>query len=507
MANKNYNILIVDDDAEFHQQIRYAFRRNYVFEGAINQEHLEKKLKERSDFDLILLDLMLDDSDEMVGLDMIPDLASRFPEIPIIVVTADKKIDTVVQAMKQGARDFLTKADYDFEFWNKKFQEVLQSQSLREENKALRQEVQKHRDQKQKEFTFIGESQKILEIKRILRLVSEEPDITVLITGETGVGKEVAARFLHSHGARKDKPFQAVNLSAIQKTLLESTLFGHKKGAFTGATRDMEGYFKQANGGILMLDEIGDIDANIQIKLLRFLETKMIRPVGADKDIQLDVQIVAATHRDLKDEVQKGHFRADLYQRLKAMVVKIPALRERRADIPLILQHYYPGEDVNEIISPMAMDKLKHYHWPGNIRELKNAISYMQLRKKIFDRKQIDLDCLPVEIQEFNELVDTFYTNGSSAPDQEMAPTSPESPPPPSNLTIEEEHALIDLRKIEQSLFRKNKVKKDVAVELGLENTDNLRYKIKKYFDKHPHLFKDFPLICESYKRIVKLEE
>ena len=283
--------------------------------------------------------------------------------------------------------------------------------------------------------------------------------------------------------------------------MLESTLFGHKKGAFTGATRDMEGYFNQANNGILMLDEIGDIDANIQIKLLRFLETKMIRPVGADKDIQLDVQIVAATHRDLKEEVEKGSFRADLYQRLKAMVVKIPSLRERKPDIPLILQHYYPEVDIKQMISPSAMDKLINYRWPGNIRELKNAISYMQLRRKIFDKNQIDLECLPVEIQEFDEL---SYDMGRAAP--------PEPPPLaanqiPANLSIEEEHALIDLRKIEQSLIRKNKVKKDVATELGLENTDNLRYKIKKYFDKHPHLFKDFPVICESYKRIVKLEE
>ncbi|MCH2082056.1 MAG: sigma-54 dependent transcriptional regulator [Saprospiraceae bacterium] len=501
MPNKNYHILIVDDDAEFHQQIRYAFRRNYVFEGAINIDNFEKKLKERSDYDLILLDLMLDDTDEMVGLELIPDISKRYPNIPIIVVTSENKIDVVVKAMKKGARDFLSKSDYDFDYWNKKFQEVIESKTLREENIILRQEVQKHRDQKQKEFTFVGESSKVQEIKRILRLVSEEPDITVLITGETGVGKEVAARFLHLNGARKDKPFQAVNLSAIQKTLLESTLFGHKKGAFTGATRDMEGYFNQANNGILMLDEIGDIDANIQIKLLRFLETKMIRPVGADKDIQLDVQIVAATHRDLKEEVEKGSFRADLYQRLKAMVVKIPSLRERKPDIPLILQHYYPEVDIKQMISPSAMDKLINYRWPGNIRELKNAISYMQLRRKIFDKNQIDLECLPVEIQEFDEL---SYDMGSAAP--------PEPPPLaanqiPANLSIEEEHALIDLRKIEQSLIRKNKVKKDVATELGLENTDNLRYKIKKYFDKHPHLFKDFPVICESYKRIVKLEE
>ena len=492
MSVKNYNILIVDDDAEFHQQIRYAFRRNYVFEGAISFEHLNKKLSEKKDYDLILLDLVFDDSKEKIGLDQIPELNTKYPGIPIIVVTADKEIDTVVNAMKYGARDFLTKGDYDFDFWNKKFIEVIEGSKLKAENQQLKEEVKRHREQKSKEFTFIGDSQKIQEIKRMLRLVSEEPDITVLITGETGAGKEVAARYLHQHGVRKDRPFQAVNLSAIQKTLLESTLFGHKKGAFTGATRDMEGYFSQANNGILMLDEIGDIDANIQIKLLRFLETKLIRPVGADKDLLLDVQVVAATHRNLQEEVEKGNFRADLFQRLKAVIIEVPPLRERREDIPLILQHYLPDQQLNDVFAPEALEKLISYNWVGNIRELKNAINYMLLRRKINDRKWVDIDCLPTEIQQYNP--------NTIIPE----PKALNGEPVHRQLSIEEEHALMDLTKIEESLIRKNKVKKDVATELGFENTDNLRYKIKKYFDKHPHLFDAFPFIRESYHRIVK---
>jgi DNA-binding NtrC family response regulator len=491
MSTKNYNILIVDDDAEFHQQIRFAFRRNFVFEGAIDVEHLRKKLKESPNYDLILLDLVLDNTKEKIGLDLIQDLNRNYPEIPIIVVTNDNNVDTVVTAMKQGARDFLTKKDYDFEYWNKKFMEVIESNNLKAENKMLREEVRRHRDQRSKEHAFIGQSPKILEIKRILRMVSEEPDITVLITGETGVGKEVAARHLHQSGARQDRPFQAVNLSAIQKTLLESTLFGHKKGAFTGATRDTEGYFSQANTGILMLDEIGDIDANIQIKLLRFLETKLIRPVGADKDIQLDVQIVAATHRDLALEVREGRFRADLYQRLKAMVIDIPPLRDRKEDIPLILQHFSEGFDFEAMLTPEARTHLLQYNWPGNIRELRNAINYMLLRKRIYNRNMIDLECLPVEIQHFTTSP-TLRTVATPAGTKR------------SGLSIDEEHAMIDLEKIEQSLIRKNKVKKDVAVELGMENTDNLRYKVKKYYDKHPHLFENFPFIRESYKRIVR---
>ena len=495
MSTKNFNILIVDDDPEFHQQIRYAFRRNYVFEGAINIEHLNKKLQADSKFDLILMDLVLDDSQEKVGLDLISQINTQHPEIPIIVVTSDREIDTVVKAMKVGARDFLPKGEFDHQYWNKKFIEVIDSSKLKVENKQLKEEVQRHRAQENKEYTFIGESAKIQEIKRMLRVVAEEPDITVLLFGETGVGKEVAARYMHQHGTRKNRAFQAVNLSAIQESLLESTLFGHRKGGFTGATRDMDGYFTQANGGTLMLDEIGDINADIQIKLLRFLETKLIRPVGADQDEKLDVQIITATHRNLQEEVEKGSFRADLYQRLKAMVVEIPPLRERKDDIPLIMQHYLGEQKVKSLLTPKAFQMLLDYDWVGNIRELKNTVNYMLLRKKIYGKIQVDEACLPSEIQEYQKRpAQPFLSSMDNGPITAAG----------SGLSIDEEHALIDLRKIEAALIKKNKVKKDVAVELGLENTDNLRYKVKKYFDKHPHLFESFPNICESYRRIVK---
>lgn len=495
MSEKNYSILIVDDDAAFHQELRFAFRRNFVFEGAISPNHLMKKMTEKSDYDLILMDLVLDnETKEKIGLELVAKLTAEYPAIPVIVVTADKDLDTVVEAMKAGARDFLAKGDYDYKFWYDKFTKVIESHQLKQENTALRKEVQRHREEAQREHLFIGDSPNIQEIKRILRLVSEEPEISVLLLGETGVGKEVAARYLHAHGARRDKPFQAINLSAIQDTLLESTLFGHKKGAFTGASKDMEGYFFQANGGILMLDEIGDIDANIQIKLLRFLETKLIRPVGADKDIQLDVQVVAATHRNLEEEVRKGTFRADLYQRLKAMVVTIPPLRERKQDILAIMGHYLKGEDPKKVISPQALQLLLEYNWVGNVRELKNAINYMLLRKKILNRPIVDPDCLPVEINTYTPTT-TITTDA-----EELTQSSYTH----KELSINEEHALLDLRRIESALIARNKVKKDAAIDLGLENTDNLRYKIKKYYQKHPQLFSSFPIISAAYRRIVK---
>ncbi|MEO0723031.1 MAG: sigma-54 dependent transcriptional regulator [Bacteroidota bacterium] len=501
MSSKNYHILIVDDDTEFHQQIRYAFRRQFLFSGAVNEEQLLQKLGESSNFDLLLLDLVLDESEAKKGLDLIPQIVSQYPELPVIIVTGDRSIDTVVTAMKLGAKNFLVKDDFDFDYWEQRFTEVVEGSKLKQENRELRAEVDRRRAEENEAYPFIGESPQIQEIKRILKLVSEEPDVTVLITGETGTGKEVAARYLHAHGARQKGPFQAVNLSAIQDTLLESTLFGHKKGAFTGASRDMEGYFSQANHGILMLDEIGDIDHNIQIKLLRFLETKLIRPVGSDQDVLLDVQVVTATHRDLAGAVQEGRFRADLFQRLKAMVIELPPLRARRDDIPLLLGHYFQEPDLSRVMTEEALDAMLEYNWIGNVRELKNAVSYAQLRARIQDKKLIDERCLPAEILNSETIIpipsQPAAASGEPGPSTSTLVTTPKN--------IDEEHALIDLDRIEKLLIQKNKVKKDVAIAIGLENTDNLRYRIKKHFDKHPHLFANFPTISQSYRRIVKL--
>lgn len=497
MSSKNYHILIVDDDAEFHKQIRYSFRRQFLFSGAVEERQLFQKLESDESFDLLLLDLVLDDTEDKKGLELIPQLARQYPHLPVIIVTADRSIDTVVEAMKLGAKNFLVKDDFDFDYWQQKFTEVIEGSKLKEENKALRAEVNRRRAQDIEAFPFIGESVQIQEIKRILKLVSEEPDVSVLITGETGTGKEVAARYLHAHGARSDRPFQAINLSAIQDSLLESTLFGHRKGAFTGASRDMEGYFSQANNGILMLDEIGDIDQNIQIKLLRFLETKKIRPVGSDQDIQLDVQVVAATHRNLVESVAQGRFRADLYQRLKAMVVELPPLRSRRDDIPLLLKHYFGVDNLDKVMTKSTQDALLSYYWIGNIRELKNAVSYMQLRARIQDKKLIDELCLPAEIQEGK-------TGFTPSPIISTATTTSASGGGATAQNIDEEHALIDLDRIEKLLIQKNRVKRDVAIAIGLENTDNLRYRIKKHYEKHPQLFANFPTISQSYRRIVK---
>jgi len=501
MSKAIYNILVVDDELEFHKDLRLALRQGYVFHGALNATEMHKKLAASDNsYDLILLDLALDGKDSAIGLNLIPDLVKDFPEIPIIVVTIEDKISVVVEALKKGANDYLHKKELDFDLWDEKFRDAIETRVLKKENSELKRQVKTYKEQISQEYPFIGESPQTQEIKRTLRIVSEDPNMAVLLTGETGVGKEVAARYLHSQGVRKNSPFVGVNLSAIAKEMLESELFGHKKGSFTNAEFDREGYFRQANGGVLMLDEIGDVDANIQIKLLRFLETRQIRPIGWDQDLPLDVQIVTATHRNLPEEIKKGTFREDLYQRLKAMVVYIPALRERREDIPLIIQHYLSqSAHDGSIIPPTVMTMLMNYDWPGNIRELVNTVRSMMMRRRILDRKEIDPECLPKEIQEF---VPGSSANKSGASISQVLNLKNDDRP------LEEQEAILVLSRIEDAFkqYEGSGVKKKVAAALDLDKegkSDNLNYKITTFYNKYPHLFSAFPKISSAYKKYI----
>lgn len=501
MLDKRYNILFVDDEQEEREMLIKAFSGQYDFTLAKNAEQLNYHLESNKNFDLILLDLELKQgSKDLEGLRLIPHIKKVQPSTPIIIVTNDNNASTVKTAFKAGAEDFLPKGEYNKKEWLDVFHKVIANREIRQENEVLKAEVKQLKSNPVREYPFIGESLKILDIKKRLETVAQTPKVSVLILGETGTGKEVAARYLHRYSPRKDKPFIAVNLSAIQETLLESTLFGSVKGAFTGAVRDMEGYFKQANGGILMLDEIGDISQDIQIKLLRFLEDKKIRPVGSDKDIGLDIQIVAATHRDLPEQIQKGKFRADLYQRLKAMTITLPPLRERRDDLPLLFQYYF-GESfsLQGNISVEALQKLMNYAWPGNIRELRYTVDYMLLQKTIYKKNKIDIECLPEEISgyESKDLV-------VKQPDESIITPIQTSFHP--DIPRLESLALLNLQYIEEAMLLKNKVKRDVAEILGFPSADSLLYEIRTCFRKYPHLFTGdaFPLIKDGYPQIFR---
>lgn len=472
------NLLLIDDESAFVHKMQLGFKE-YLFTPAKTFDQAASLLK-NNQTDLILLDLNLDPTDEVLeGLEYIQPLKEQYPDIPLIVVTADEKTETVVAAMKLGADDFLRKSSFDLLSWKKKFDLLIENTRLLQENKELK-------DQETQKFPFIGHSAAIQEVRKTLDILAESPGVTVLITGETGVGKEVAARYLHQKSPRKNKPFVAVNPSAIPESLLESTLFGHKKGAFTGATYKREGYFRKANGGILFLDEIGDINANLQIKLLRFLENKTIQVVGDEKDIQLDVQIVAATNRNLHELVEEEIFRADLYYRIKNFQVEIPPLRYRRDDIEPVLGYYLREagyEKIEHIIEDEVIERLKFYQWPGNIRELKNAIDAMLLKAKVKHKSRVDLSCLPEEIRE--------------------PKGTPQPLPGEENINIHKDFktqiAHSELSAIEEAL-KKTYGQKQAAAELLNMSADQMRYRVLKYWKIFPNILKTFSTIIKYYK-------
>ena len=507
-ATKNYRILIVDDEPEFHQEIRYAFRRNFAFEGAIGIQQLEKKLKEYNNFDLVLLDLVLDNTEKKIGLELLPYLREKLPNVPIIIVTKDEKTDTIVEAMKVGADDFLPKRDFKLEIWKEKFTKLIE---ISKQNKNLKQELKQAKAKLEyvnpKESPLIGSSPQIEHIRKTIKILADEPDLTVLITGETGVGKGVAARFLHFNSqTRSQDPFEEIHISNIPKSLMESTLFGARKGTFTGADKDIKGRLHMADKGIVFLDEIGDLDLENQRKLLQFLQTKTIRPIGSHQDIQLDILIVAATNKNLREEIAKGNFREDLYQRLKVYPIEIPPLRERREDIVDLLVHFMKLDSADHLDLELAPDTkqilLEEYSWIGNVRELENTVRNMKLKQKVHGTSRITMECLPDEITNPQIQVSGLVTLQSQTQPKELKVAKNNGKP--AGLNFKQENDWNTLAAIEKALIEKNGVKKDVASMLKMGSDDHLRYKIKKLYMKHHPWFEHFPKIQEKYQRILK---
>ena len=517
MSSKNYKIFIVDDDPEFHQLIRRAYQREFVFEGALDERGLRDKLAKDEEYDLILLDLILDDSPEKekVGLGLIEVITGQYPDIPIIVVTSDYKTATTVLAMKKGAKNFLPKEDYEYEYWKSIFLEVIEGQKNKKENKQLRQQIKAYEAQMGYQnpptYPFIGNSPQMKLLRRSLVDVGnyeDSPDLTILITGETGVGKGVAARFMHYNSRfRKEHPFEEIHISTIPETLLEATLFGAKKGSFTDAKEDIIGRFQHANHGVLFLDEVGDLNAKSQVQLLEFLNNKTIHPLGTTEELVLDVQIVAATNKNLEEEVAEGRFRKDLYHRIKVVHYEIPPLQERREDIRDLLKHFLKLSDVNELDVILTNEVkalfLHKYPWPGNVRELENAVRSAKFHQKMTYRSdKIDINCIPKEIRNFEGSISI-----SLASPQNPTPGTQANPPINRTdieaLSLAEQNAFNTIRSIEEALIIKNGVKKDVAEVLGIKSSDSLRYKIKTTFEKYHHLFAHFPEIKRRFPKIV----
>ena len=364
------SILVVDDDRAHRTMLRTLLGGwGYVVQEADDGARAIEQVHEKS-YDLILMDVRMV---EVSGLEALSEIKSYNPAIPIIIMTAYSSVETAVEALKKGAYDYLSKP-LDFDELELAIGRAMDHTRLKEENRALKERLGVGFNT----GDIIGHSRVMVELLETVALVAPT-EATVLITGESGTGKELIASAMHLNSPRREKPFIQLNCAAITETLLESELFGHEKGAFTGADRRKEGRFRLANRGSIFLDEISEMSVAMQAKLLRVLQEKEIQRVGGEEVLRVDVRVIAATNRDLKAEIKDGRFREDLYYRLNVVALAVPALRERREDIPLLAQHFldsFAEKNRKQIkgFTPQAMDRLVRYDWPGNVRELMNAV-------------------------------------------------------------------------------------------------------------------------------------
>ncbi len=367
---KKFHILIVDDDANHLKTLRTIIRTwNYEVSAADDGAKAVEMVKDKP-YALILMDVRMT---KMSGIEALKKIKQYNPAIPVLIMTAYSSVDSAVEALKSGAYDYLTKP-LDFEVLKMTLERALEHAGLKAENRKLKQRQNSLYDAGE----IIGKSSPMKRLMEMMAMIAPS-EATVLITGESGTGKELIAKSIHNNSPRKDKPLVVINCAAISETLLESELFGHEKGAFTGAAARREGRFMQANKGTIFLDEIGETSKSMQTKLLRVIQEREIQRVGGDDTLKVDVRILAATNRNLEKEVKKGSFREDLYYRINVVTVNIPPLRERQDDIPLLAHHFLKkySKKNNKVVrgfSPLAMDMLIKYSWPGNVRELENTI-------------------------------------------------------------------------------------------------------------------------------------
>jgi nitrogen regulation protein NR(I) len=397
-------ILIADDEPNLRRVVGAQLQRDgYDVLFAEDGEQALETLAENH-VDVLISDLRMPKLD---GMQLLKRVVESNPELPVIIITAHGTVDTAVEALKLGAFDYVTKP-----FDRTEFKNVV--------DKAARTVELSHRDvgvepAEHGRYRLIGQSPPMVEVYSVIDKVADTPS-TVLVTGESGTGKELIARALHEHSSRKEKPFIRVNCAAIPRDLIESELFGYEKGAFTGAVTSKPGRFELAHGGTLFLDEIGEIPVNMQVKLLRAIQEQEFERVGGIKTIRVDVRLVAATNRDLAEEIKEGRFREDLYYRLNVVQVRLPPLRERRGDIPLLVEHFIRRfrERLSKKhvvgLTDAALDVFLGHPWPGNIRELENVIERCTL---FCDGERIDVTDLPPDLR------------------MAAAPGAPSSSPPP----------------------------------------------------------------------------
>ncbi len=388
MSNQGQRILIVDDESSLRTALfRVLDRQGFQVITANCKREAEVLAGSEQPIDLALVDLRLPDGD---GIELMRHLKNAHPNIQVVILTGHGSIESAVKATQNGAFHFLTKP-FNIEELISLTQRALSHKSLQQENVQLRTAL--HR--KYRFDNIIGQSNEIRKVMEMIERVADS-DSTVLVTGESGTGKELVAKAIHYNSPNSGKPFVPVNCGAIPAELLESELFGHVKGAFTGAIANRVGRFELASGGTIFLDEIGEMPLALQVKLLRVLQERKFEPVGSAKTFDADVRIIAATNINMEKAVARGQFREDLFYRLNVIPIAIPSLKQRRSDIPLLLHHFITHFNTHKNrqiagISPEALEMLFHYNWPGNIRELENLIERLAILKGSGQIETIDL--------------------------------------------------------------------------------------------------------------------
>lgn len=449
-------VLVVEDEATVQEILLHILGEVGHEPVVVGSAEEAQGLLERESFDLLIIDLMLPG---MGGLDLLRTIKGQDPEQAVVMITAFGSVETAVQAMKEGAFHYLTKP-FRHEEVLLTVRNALSQKSLLSENRALRRAL----SWKARNGELVGKSRQLLELQSMLDRIAPTRS-TVLIQGESGTGKELVAHAIHHRSSRAHRPFVVVNSGSVPVDLLESNLFGHRKGAFTGAVSAKRGLFEVADGGSLFFDEISSIHPDVQSKLLRVIQEREFLPLGAVESVRVDVRIIAATNIDLKELVERGQFREDLFYRLNVIIVNLPPLRERQEDIPLLADHFLRrfaeenGKPVPEL-RPDALSALSHHAWPGNVRELENILERAVV---LGNGRPIGLDLLPQEVV------------GAGASSQGV----PREELMAGEFRYAETVARFERELIEQTLVRARGVQRKAARLLGIKPT-TLNEKIKR---------------------------
>jgi two-component system, NtrC family, response regulator PilR len=440
---KKQLVLIVDDEPDIRELLEITLNRMDIKTCCAENIKRAKALLQQNSFDLCLTDMKLPDGN---GLDLVDTIQAMSNPIPVAVITAYGNMDTAILAMKKGAFDFVSKP-VDLSVLRQLISNALRLSDLT----SKRERRTRH--------TLLGESLVIREIRSKIDKVARS-QAPVYISGESGSGKELVARLIHQQSSRSDKPFVAINCGAIPLELMESEFFGHRKGSFTGAVTDKKGLFQAAEGGTLFLDEVADLPLSLQVKLLRAVQEKKIRPVGEQLEIPVDIRLLSATHRNLADMVQAGLFRQDLYYRINVIDLHVPPLRERSSDIRSLAEHILAKLNVSNIehpsLSTAALAVLQQYHFPGNVRELENIL---ERALALYDGKCIEVDDLNLPVNPHNNS-DTLEYDSSIGP-------------------LEDYLEAIERKAITLALEENKWNKTTAAKRLGL-SFRSLRYRLKK---------------------------